>query len=143
MSAHGRRWHALLALLLVLSGLPQGLLVVCVGENGHVAIEVAGAPARAAAATRAASAAPAIETAPCGCGDDCGPCHDSEIGTEGPLARLNSARGKSVAPPSTMSAMGIAPARPPGAGGAVSPAGPPGPSSSSGPSLLRSVVLRV
>ncbi len=90
MRSFPKRYGALLALTALLSSMPQGLLVICVGENGHRAVEVAGgAAARAAAPEYGLGAS---DGDPCGCGDGCGPCQDSPLGGADPGARLASLR---------------------------------------------------
>jgi hypothetical protein len=81
--------RALFALFFLLSGLPQGVLVVCIADDGHLALEMPIAHGPAVAAAAAAVAAEGACTAradaarvhdlPCACGDDCGTCSDQEV----------------------------------------------------------------
>jgi hypothetical protein len=61
----------LLVLLAVSLGFPQGVAVLCAGPGGHLAVEfAAGIPA----------AAPEAASDGCGCGEECGPCRDVQVG---------------------------------------------------------------
>ncbi len=97
MTSLSRRFGALLALLALLSGLPQSMLVLCVGEDGHVAVGIAGE-----------SAAPAGTPPPqggfaladrCSCGDGCGPCQDCGLGLDDLGGFFRSSRAAAVLPP--------------------------------------------
>jgi hypothetical protein len=66
------------ALLALLGTLPQGLAVLCVGPDGHLAVELRGVSvAEGAAACRPAT--PQLCQDHCECHDGCGPCRDSEL----------------------------------------------------------------
>src|SRR5262249_3158751 len=105
--------QALFLVLLMLSSVPEGLVVVCVREDGHVALEIVGAPAPPAESA-AASGSDVIEATPCACGDRCGPCRDSKFGAS-PQALLRAARVKSAASPAPATAIYVAMTQPPAA----------------------------
>jgi hypothetical protein len=75
-----------MAALALFAGLPSGLLVLCVGSAGHVAVEFGGGPAVARAAD-ASGAGGLTSCDACDCGDDCGPCEDSGFDSGGPTLR--------------------------------------------------------
>lgn len=113
MSRNGRRLNALLALLFLLSGLPQGVLVVCVAEDGHVALKIAGSPGPLDAAP--AFDGTSLRGAACACGGGCGPCRDSEVGFASLPALLSATRGHGVSAPAPLAAMAFATLPPPSA----------------------------
>lgn len=76
MTSFRQRLGALLALLAMLLAVPHGLVVVCTGEDGHVAIEFAEGSAHA----DAHAATPCFAEELCGCGSACGPCTDAPLG---------------------------------------------------------------
>jgi hypothetical protein len=89
--------HTLLSVLLLLTAAPRGFLVLCVAEDGHVALEVGGHVADSAVSGDFHE--PVSQTASCECSDPCGPCRDSEVGTSF-RASLAPARALAVPGPS-------------------------------------------
>lgn len=80
------------ALLSVFLCLPQGTLVLCASESGHLAIEAA--CGSGAEAHEQAPPAPGM-TDHCECDDGCGPCRDSQVGTELSAGRVREHRAES------------------------------------------------
>jgi hypothetical protein len=79
MSILLRRTSAILSLLALVLCLPQGTLMLCAGEGGHVALEAAcGDDASVAHAEQAAG----VPEGGCDCDSGCGPCRDSQVGAE-------------------------------------------------------------
>lgn len=83
MSILLRRIAALSALLALTLCLPQGSLLLCVGEAGHLALEAVCDPGNAVvhADEHPAGHAAGIE-GHCECAGECGPCQDAQVGTE-------------------------------------------------------------
>lgn len=79
MTSLRQRLGALLALLAMLLAVPHGLVVVCTGEDGHVAIEFT---AEGSARADDHTAAPCLTEELCGCGSPCGPCTDAPLGND-------------------------------------------------------------
>jgi hypothetical protein len=128
------------SLVALLLGLPQGLLVVCLGADGHVAVEVAGHAESAATTPLHAEAESPFHD--CSCNDGCGPCRDSRLGLDNGGAHVSVARdyGVALAP----SCLPAEPARVTMAPATVSdPATPSAPPSASWPLLSRSILLLV
>jgi hypothetical protein len=78
MTSPRQRLGALLALLAMFLTVPHGLVVLCSGEDGHVAIEFA----EVAAHAEAHEADPCLAQELCGCGSPCGPCTDAPLGND-------------------------------------------------------------
>lgn len=68
----------LLALLCAVWCVPQGLVVLCAGEDGHVAVEVLHPTESATPEGPSHSEEPGE----CGCRDGCGPCRDTRVGPD-------------------------------------------------------------
>lgn len=79
MSILLRRFAAALGLLAVLLSVPQGVLVLCAGAGGHLALEALCAEGPAGAHDHADASRPA-DAGHCECGEGCGPCRDSQVG---------------------------------------------------------------
>ena len=73
------RLSALLALASLLLGMPQGVLVACVGVGGQVRIEVSSSEPLLPERVPIHFVGSADQ---CTCGDGCGPCRETEIGLE-------------------------------------------------------------
>lgn len=79
MSILLRRIAAAAVLLALALCMPQGSLLLCVGDGGHVALEAACDPGSAVAHAEEHSAEVADH---CECSGDCGPCSDAQFGVE-------------------------------------------------------------
>lgn len=128
MSILLRRIAALSALLALTLCLPQGSLLVCVSEDGHLALEAACDPKAdlAHADTHAAEVADHCE-----CAGECGPCSDARFGTELTASRVRddsapaSAMLPAPAPASALLAALLAPLPPARAASPLAATGPP------------------
>lgn len=98
MSILLRRSSAAAALLSVLLCLPQGSLVLCVAESGHLAIE---AVCGVDTADHADDAPGPGMLSHCECDDGCGPCRDSQVGTELSAARVREHLAETATGPAT------------------------------------------
>ena len=141
MSLRDRCWRTLLLAFFMSSSVPEGLVVVCVREDGHVALEIAGPPTRPTDAA-GASGSHVLEATPCACGDRCGPCRDLRVGAAGSPALVSSPARQTPAsaPPWAIRVPG---AQPPAAVVMRPRSAHPGRSPSSWPELQDSVVLRI
>ena len=79
MSILLRRTSAACVLLALTLCLPQGSLTLCASEDGHLALEAVCDPGNMPAHAEEHSNAVAAH---CDCDTDCGPCQDSQVGTE-------------------------------------------------------------
>lgn len=126
MSALLRRLNSSLVVLALALCLPQGSLILCTGESGHVALEAAcgTGPAEAHAETPAAGALEA-----CDCDSGCGPCQDSPVGTELTASRARAGGHEVVLLPVLPAPAGIAATlpRPHAPSRHAAPAAPPDP----------------
>jgi len=68
----------LLALLSAVWCVPQGLVVLCAGEDGHLAVEILHTPEGAWDEGSSHTEKPGT----CGCRDGCGPCRDTRVGPD-------------------------------------------------------------
>lgn len=83
MSILLRRTAALCALLALALCLPQGSLLLCVGEAGHFALEAVCDPGNAVVHADDHGGGHAAEAeGHCECAGECGPCQDAQVGTE-------------------------------------------------------------
>ena len=85
MSILHRRLSAACVLLALTLCLPQGSLMLCAGENGHVALEAVCDPGNEVTHPDAATAEAGAH---CDCDGECGPCQDSQVGTELSAGRI-------------------------------------------------------
>jgi len=90
-----RRLTTLLSIFPLLAGSLPGLIVVCVGEDGHVQFEFAVEALRTSEESVGPVYASIRES--CWCGDDCGPCEDSRLGFGEVTARRVPFRDQSAA----------------------------------------------
>lgn len=84
-----RRLAALILLVTLFLGVPQGMLVVCVGDAGHIALEIQGD-------AHASCELPPAAEATCECAHDCGPCTDARLGAATEAALLRDQRSAAV-----------------------------------------------
>ena len=86
------RSAALVMLTAFVLGMPQGILVVCVGTDGRISVEISSSePLLGNSDVMSRGLAEA--QSPCSCSGRCGPCHDSEIGLEDMAFHLPSVIG--------------------------------------------------
>jgi hypothetical protein len=101
MSSPKRLLAAVLVLLSSSWCLPQGLMVVCAGENGHMALELVHPPEGAAEARTEPGCAEE-----CACRDGCGPCRDTRVGPRFSASRMDPRR---LSPPELAPAASVTP----------------------------------
>jgi len=90
MSILLRRFAAAAVLLALTLCLPQGSLMLCASEDGHLALEAVCEPGDAAGHRDEHGPGP---SAHCECAGDCGPCQDSQVGTELSVSRIRDDSG--------------------------------------------------
>lgn len=128
MSILLRRIAAAAVLLALVLCLPQGSLMLCASEDGHLALEAVCDPGSEVAHAEEHG----TETAGhCECTGECGPCQDSQVGTELSVSRIRDDSGPAsdlvVAPAILASAFPVALARAPDAPRRPAPGTPPDP----------------
>jgi hypothetical protein len=79
----------LLSLLSLLMGAPSGVLILCNGADGHVALELA-QPEAAPAAVDVSAVSTLVSA--CYCDAGCGPCEDNELGLSPTISRSSERR---------------------------------------------------
>jgi len=85
MFAPLRRIAAATVLLALVLCTPQGSLLLCASEGGHVSLEAACSPVSTAAHDEGHAAQVADH---CDCAGDCGPCTDARLGAEWAAGRV-------------------------------------------------------